>query len=43
MFDLVFSGDARHLSETKSVRWWGRGSLSPMDMMTSTQAKSDKF
>ncbi|KAG5628687.1 hypothetical protein H5410_000404 [Solanum commersonii] len=32
-------GDARHLLETKSMRWWGRGSLGPMEMMTSTRSK----
>uniref|UniRef100_M1C986 Uncharacterized protein n=1 Tax=Solanum tuberosum TaxID=4113 RepID=M1C986_SOLTU len=35
----TLSGDARHLLETKSMRWWGRGSLGPMDMMTSTRSK----
>ncbi|KAG5585665.1 hypothetical protein H5410_046099 [Solanum commersonii] len=31
-------GDARHILETKSMRWWGRGSLGSTKMMTSTQA-----
>ncbi|KAG5573074.1 hypothetical protein H5410_062840 [Solanum commersonii] len=28
-----------HLLETKSMRWWGWGSVGPMEMMTSTRSK----
>ncbi|KAG5599073.1 hypothetical protein H5410_030443, partial [Solanum commersonii] len=42
LFDLTLSGDNRHFLETKSMRWWGRGSLGPTEMMTSTQAQRDK-
>ncbi|KAG5612519.1 hypothetical protein H5410_023800 [Solanum commersonii] len=35
-------GDARHLLETKSLRWWSMGSLGSTEMMTSTQAYRDK-
>ncbi|KAG5628901.1 hypothetical protein H5410_000618 [Solanum commersonii] len=44
LFDLqsnaswTLRGDARHLLKMKNMLWWGRGSLGPMDMMTSTQA-----
>ncbi|KAG5614112.1 hypothetical protein H5410_013936 [Solanum commersonii] len=38
MFDLVSSGDDRHHVETLSMWWWGRGSLGPMEMMTSTRS-----
>ncbi|KAG5617793.1 hypothetical protein H5410_017617 [Solanum commersonii] len=34
----TLSGDVRHLLETKNMRWWGRGSLGPTDMMTPTQS-----
>ncbi|KAG5593707.1 hypothetical protein H5410_034939 [Solanum commersonii] len=34
----TLSGDARHLLETKSMRWWGRGSLGLTEMMISTRS-----
>ncbi|KAG5619988.1 hypothetical protein H5410_005206 [Solanum commersonii] len=44
LFDLskaswTLRGDDRHLLETKSMRWWSRGSLGPTEMMTSTRSK----
>ncbi|KAG5617781.1 hypothetical protein H5410_017605 [Solanum commersonii] len=38
LFDLVSSGDVRHLLEMKNMLWWGRGSLGPTDMMTPTRS-----
>ncbi|KAG5577394.1 hypothetical protein H5410_057528, partial [Solanum commersonii] len=36
----ILSGDVRHLLEMKIMRWWGRGSLGPTEMMTLPRASN---